>query len=317
MERTNGRKPEKKLVSAFHILYLNSKIRQFFYSDFIEVISMLWSDSETRRQSLIDLSKVCYDKGYMQTSQKIVELSKILDLQKVPQDFEKQWIAVVTQFEKEFAQGNKFRKQCLDEIVRIIITAIKNIGKDFPKKLLEIYKLFRNMRIGRDTVGDIGKIVDNLKDPKFMEERFYLLCFAYLIMVEGIFDECVRILYFLMVISRGTGLNFQKVKEMKVKDVEKEFKKNGFSPIFLRRWKEKNSLRNSIAHARFEYDSNNKLMHFLDVNPWTDKVNYDRFLNFNQFAKIGLEIEDTVEAFLLFFLTLKIRDFILSPTPYK
>jgi len=278
---------------------------------------MLWHDSKKRKQSLTDLSKVFHDKGYVRTSKKIVKLSNILDLPKTPKDFERQWIAVGTQFEKDFARGNKFREQCLDEIARIIVTAIKNIRKIFPKKLLKIYKLFRNIRIGRDTVGDIGEIVDNLKDPKFAEERFYLLCFAYLIMVEGIFDDCVRILYFLWTASRGTNLTFKKVKEMKVKDIKKEFKKNQFSPIFLRSWKNKNSLRNSIAHARFEYNPNNKLMHFKDVNPWTGKVNYDRFLNFNQFAKIGSEIEDTVEAFLFFFLVLKIRDFILSPTPYK
>lgn len=278
---------------------------------------MLWLDSQRRKQSLIDLSEVFHDKGYVRTSKKIRKISRILDLQKLPQDFEKRWSAVVTQFEQEFAQGNKFRKQCLGEIVKIIVVAIKKVGTTYPKRLLVIYKLFRNINMGRGTIGNIGEIVDNLKDPKLLRERFYLLCFAYLIMVEGIFDDCVRILYFLWAASRGSSLRFQKVKEMKVKVIKEEFKKCGFSPIFLRNWKMKNSLRNAVAHARFEFNPNSKLMHFTDVNPYTDKVNYDGFLNFNQLAKIGSEMEDTVEAFMFFFLTLKIRDFILSPTPYK
>lgn len=278
---------------------------------------MLWHDSEKRRQSLNDLSDAFREKGYVETSQKIIEFSKILDMQKIPQDFENRWISVVSQFEKEFARGNKFRAQCLNDVAKIIVTAIKNIGKDFPTKLLEIYNLFRNMRIGKYTIEKIGNIINNLKGSKFMEERFYLLCFAYLITIEGIFDDCVRILFFLWMNSRGLSLKFQQVKEMKVKDISEQFVQNGFLPIFLQNWEEKNHLRNSIGHARFEFDSNKNLMRFIDFNPWKNIVTYDHFLSFNQFAEIGLEIEDTVEAFFFFFLMIKMRDFILSPTPYK
>lgn len=280
---------------------------------------MLWQDSEKRKQSLLDLREVFNQKGYVQTSEKIVKLSKILDLPQVPKDFEKQWISIVTQFEQEFAQGvhAKFRQGCLEQIAKIILTAIKKIGKDFPTKLLEIFNLFHNLRMGKDTVGKIGNIIENLKDSEFIEERFYLLCFAYLIMVEGIFDDCVRILYFLWMNSMGSSLKFHEVKEVRVKDIKKDFEQSGFPLIFLRNWEEKNHLRNSIGHARFEFDSNSNLINFVDVNPRNGKINYNCSLSFNQSAEIGLEIEDTVEAFLFFFLMIKIRDFILSPSPYK
>lgn len=280
---------------------------------------MLWQDSEKRRQSLLDLRDVLSQKGYIQTSEKVVELSKILDLAQLPQDFEERWNSTVIQFEKEFAQGvhAKFRERCFEQIAKITIIAINKIGKDFPTKLLELYNLFHNMRLGKETVGKIGNIIENLKDSKFTEERFYLLCFAYLIMVEGIFDDCVRILYFLWKNSVGSSIGFHKVREMRVKDIKKDFEQGGLPAIFLQKWEEKNHLRNSISHARFEFDSNNSLVDFVDVNPWDGKINYNRSFSFNQFAEIGLEIEDTVEAFLFFFLLIKVRDFILSPTPYK
>jgi hypothetical protein len=280
---------------------------------------MLWADSGKRKKSLMELVNLFHEKGYVKTSEKIIELSKILDLQKIPQDFEKQWASVALQFEKELAQGPtaKFREGCFDDIARLVLVAIRKIGKDFPTKLSEIYNLFHNMNVGGNTAEKIGDIIRNIKDPKLVERRFYLLCFAYLIMVEGIFDECVRILYFLWVNSKGMGLKFQEVKEKKVKDINKEFIQSGFFPTFLQNWEEKNHLRNSIGHARFEFHPNNNLMHFIDVNPQDGKMNYNKFLNFDEFAKIALEIEDAKRAFMFFFLIIKMRDFILSPTPYN
>jgi hypothetical protein len=88
------------------------------------------------------------------------------------------------------------------------------------------------------------------------------------------------------------------------------------TPVFLERWAEKNHIRNAIGHARVTYDSASKQVRFIDVDK-QGAVSYDSGnIPFSGFAEMALELEDSLTAFLHFFLLLRIHGLITSTNPY-
>jgi hypothetical protein len=101
--------------------------------------------------------------------------------------------------------------------------------------------------------------------------NFYLLCFLFMLAMEGYYDELVRFVYATEeLMSTGqmpqaNELRFKPVPEMK------ESISVG-SKVVVGIWERGHRIRNAVAHATFYYDDGTKKMRFIDVDSKSKRV---------------------------------------------
>jgi hypothetical protein len=271
---------------------------------------VLHTDVEKRVKEICRIAELFKGKGYLMTANKIMEFVEILK-EEVPSDFLKKLDDLFNLFQTEFEKpplvGEDFRKRCYQEVKSLVFSAIGRMHSDFAQATLELYPSLKALNHGRQITGEIA---DELSTKQIKNDNvvFHLFCFAFLIQVEGIFDELARVLYFFKTVDKGKIPTPQELSEMSVWKVLREF---GTPPVFLENWSEKKSIRNAIGHANVFYDSSKKEARFVDA-----PAGYDRILNVSQFMEIALQLEDSVAAFTYIMILLKIYDLILSSTPF-
>lgn len=272
----------------------------------------LYSDSEQRKKDIVSTAEVFRNQGYTKTVSDVLEYCKILDGTTVPLlgDFVKRLNSTFGILEKDFSEslpfGKDYRKRCFEDTKVIIINALKKSPSVFKQSLLIINPLLKRMNEAREMASSIAEGLVNITEKKM---RFHLYCYTYLIIFEGLFDELIRMLYFLNNLSVGkTPIIFQKLEKMEVKEIYPLFK-----PVSLENWKEKKHIRNAIGHVTAHYDVIKNEIQFIDKfknKYWTET------LSFNEFIEKGAELDASVMAFMYVFLLLRISDLIMSKNPY-
>lgn len=278
---------------------------------------MLYPDSSRRIADMEDLSNLFGVKGHSKTSKEILSFVKIQHGKKVPSNFLKKLDQLFTICEGEFSAttkvGQTYRAKCFQEIKNVIFSAIRGTYPKYGQHLLAIYPFFERLRQGREITGTIAEGIDpkKIKDKTL---RAYLAFFAHLIIVEGLFDELARILYFFVELAKGNTVSVIDLEKTSVWTIQRAIKP---TPIFLRKWREKKYIRNAIGHAQFYFNPTNNNIRFVNIQEKTGNVTYDRTLGFRKFAKLSMELEDSVEAFYYIMLILRIFDLTLSKDAYK
>ena len=172
---------------------------------------------------------------------------------------------------------------------------------------MTIFPLFQALNRGTKITSQLGNFINSKKyGDKNVE--FYLYCYTYLIIVEGIFDELARILYFLTVSSPSNLPRLNSLESMTVNTIRDQL---GSSFVFLKKWDEKRHIRNAIGHAKAFYNPVKDEVQFIDMS-WDSGI-----IPLKEFHKRALEIEDSIWAFFYDFLLLRIYDFILSKNPFQ
>src|SRR3989304_7355805 len=257
-------------------------------------MSMLYPDSEKRIEEINKLANLFAYKGYPLTEKEVREFTQILKGDKIPSDFLSRLDALINLHQKEFETivsiGQNFRKRCFEEISSLIIKAIGRMRTDYAQALLTIYPLFQRLVAASRITGSIAEeLAQNRVQNKSV--MFHLRCYSYLILVEGIFDELGRILYFLVTVDKNNVPKIEDLEKMNVWQILGALKNTLRStPVFLERWEEKNHIRNSIGHARADYNPSKDEVRFIDVNK-KGKLTYDsKYIPFAKFAEMALEI---------------------------
>lgn len=272
---------------------------------------MLYSDSDKRKSEILRLAELFEQKGYKTTSAEIKSFSSLLDGKTVPADFLKRLDHLLDTFEDEFSKAflliADYRKAVCSEIKQVIIDAIGRMKVNFGPSYMNVYPVTVRLSHGRHMVGDIA---DELSQNKNLSEkgRFYYLCFSYLIIVEGVFDEVARILYFLKKVTPTNILTTQQIMAKKVWNVYDEITP---TPVFLKNWKEKKNIRNSIGHSTFFYDVSKREVRFID-----EIAGYDEVKTLSEFVEMAGELESVVEAYTFVTLLLKVYDFVASSSAF-
>jgi len=278
---------------------------------------MLHKDADRRKADIAAMAKLTEEKGYKKTAAAILSFANILDQNQVPPDFLKRLDSLYALFEQEFIanmpEGQDFRKRCFEEIKKTVFAAIGRMHPIFSQAILVTFPFLQKLNHAKSITGFLA---DELSKQTIKDKRvvLHLYCYAYLITVEGVFDELARMLYFLTVVSKDNIPSVQDLEKMEVWDI---LKKSTTTPVFLERWDEKKHVRNAIGHTRIYYDSAKDEVRFVDVEPKSGKTTYDKIMKLSEFMKMALELEDSVEAFIYTIMMLRIYDFILSPNPYQ
>lgn len=278
---------------------------------------MLYPDSKRRISDILEASKLFKEKGYVKTATRIHSYIEILRGTETPENFLKELESLFAIFHREFERkltvGQHYRKRIFQEVVRIVMQAVKRMGSAFPQALLEVYPIFQRLSIGRGIVGAIAEEImcGGISDKNVI---FHLRCYTYLIIVEGIYDELSRLLHFLTVISPTNVLALKDLENLTVWEIMRQF---GTRPVFLEDWEDKNHVRNAIGHARADYDPAKDTVQFTDINmrdgtKWNSGV-----IPATKFYEKALELEDSIAAFYYTFMLLRMYDLILSKNPYQ
>lgn len=201
---------------------------------------MLHPDSERRIGDVINLAELLEQKRYHKTANEIRSFVEILKGKKVPEDLLKKMDSLFNLFQKEFEAslpvGQNFRKRCFEEIKSIVFGAIGRMGIiDFNQAILSTYPFLKRINFATKIT---GAIAEELNGKRITDKNviFHLRCYAYLLLVEGIFDELARILYFLIKVSKNNVPSSGNLEKMTVWDI---LKRLGTTPVFLEKWEEK------------------------------------------------------------------------------
>jgi len=273
-------------------------------------IEMLYADSDKRIESITQTAELFKSKGYHATAKEILTFVEILKGDAVPADFLKKLDALFDlhqkEFEAELPVGQDFRKRCFEEIKEIVFKAISRLNGDYAKTIITIHPLLVRLNISNKVTGSIA---DELANNKITDQNvvFHLRCYAYLVFMEGVFDELARVLYFMAVADRNNVPKLADLERMTVWEILGNLKN---THVFLERWEEKKHIRNAIGHARASYDISKNIVRFVDQNWDSGNISID------QFAQMALELEDSLTAFLNIFLLLKIFDFVAAANAY-
>lgn len=269
---------------------------------------MLYSNREKRRTEILNISNVFRAKGYVKTAEWIGGLSNCLAKDKFPADklFEEYFdtFAVFTrEFRDKFTTGQVFRVNSCNEINALIADVIKRVGfVNFNQTIGAIDSILGDLIAGKKKISEIAEILEKQKDKK-SKLSFHLLCYAYLIMVEGIFDELTRILFFLKESSSGDPATMKKL------EIAEIYRKMNQKPVFLNNWTEKKHIRNAIAHAKAFYEVGERVRFIDDKNP---NDPYDSTMPWQRFIEIYSELEDSVNAFILNLFLLRLFDLLFA-----
>lgn len=269
---------------------------------------MLWSDSERRKTDIKKTAELFKERGYTTTANEILNFVSILEEKIIPLDFLDRLASVFGVYEKEFVEelsiGKNYRQRCLWEIVTTVLEALKRTPSNFSQSLNVIHPLLTRLSHGREIT---ETILDEINTVKSIYIRLHVLCYCYLVIVEGIFDECARMLYFLKIVSDNNIPTLKDVENMSVWKVLRKFKGR---PVFLEKWEEKKHVRNAIGHAQVYYNEIEQEVRFIDKK-------WDKTFSTEEFIEKALELEYTVNAFLDIFLLLRIHVLIRSPKPFS
>lgn len=148
-----------------------------------------------------------------------------------------------------------------------------------------------------ETDGKLNRLHEVIKDLEDLP-RYYVLCFAFMIAMEGYYDELVRLVYCVReFISTGIVAD---PDLLKYEPIDRLYSALRFhSPTIIAIWTHGHHVRNAIAHARFTYDEKKKMMRFIDVierGKEKGAITFDKSFRFDDVAGLYEAIRTLGEA---------------------
>jgi hypothetical protein len=185
--------------------------------------------------------------------------------------------------EKEFAEITlleyEFRKKCFEEIRLIIQRVLQSQGPGYLDTVGPITKPLaaRMEDIEKNLVPvtnflwklaeEPGDIAMHPQQKKVL--RFHLKAYLYVVLIEGVFDDLVRLLYYLERLSEKETEKLSDLETTETKILLRLMDYHRCRPSFLNDGEMWCYWRNAIAHANAHYDYETDMIHFGSVKPLT------------------------------------------------
>lgn len=255
---------------------------------------MLYPDSDRRMEYARATIDILLDRGYTKTAIEAEVLASILYQSSLPPSLAKEFNKLVQTFGKEFkeslAQGKDYRERVFDQITEIIIGAVDRTYPAFFSSYSQLLPVLSAIANGRRAIGDVADELNQFarSNKKIL---FFLCCYGYLLMVEGVFDEITRALYYFYRLTNKGAPDVSAISSMSVNEIIREFP---ITPVFLEKWEEKRHIRNAIAHASTSFNSKNNQVTFVDA-----PSKFTKTISLNNFLLMVLEFDDIAESFAI------------------
>jgi hypothetical protein len=253
------------------------------------------------------------EKSFPNTSSWLKRLSKDMLLPKVTlEEVKFNWDNVAQAFKNEFVGSDenwKYREKCYMALEKTINDMVEKLG--FPKSKETFDKILPELITGTEALNNLGRIYLELVKSKNLSEsgNYYSICFMYLVFVEGVFDEHIRMLYTFRKAADGVSIDYEAIKEADIRD----FTKN-LDPIFFEGYNDR--IRNAIAHAKFNYEDASKVMSFRD-RATKVRPEYSKSLSLNEFGtQYYNKLHDFCHLVDFYIILLGARSLVFAPRPF-
>jgi len=199
------------------------------------------------------------------------------------------------------------REKCFDELTKLLKEILEKPNK--TSKTLD--GLLPAFETANQALENIAEIYQALVTSAGLSEkqRYYGFCFMYLIFIEGLYDENIRILYAIKKAIEGNDTDYEKIKEKSLGDF-----KSDLAPVFFEGYN--NHLRNAIAHARFSFNDKAEKMTFKDRKNKT-QVEFSETLTIQEFVlNYYGKVDNVCRLCYQYMLLLGVLDLVRSPQPF-
>ncbi len=256
---------------------------------------MLYPNSSERVKKINEVAQLFESKGYPKTANGVLSFENLLQEPTFPADLAHRFNHLLDTFHNEFSgsikEGQVYREQVFIEIREIITRSVNKLTYvNFSAKSSELMPIVVSIKNGRNVIGDIASELGTVRKSS-KRAAFHLCCYAYLVMVEGVFDDIARAINFFSRINEDKVTNISRLMNKRVGDILNEF---STVPTFLKDWEEKKHRRNAIAYATAYYNSDKDEVQFVDM---LSPKPYDKTISLNDFLLTELEFEDVVDSF--------------------
>jgi len=267
----------------------------------------MWSDSRLRSIELSDKAKYFDRAGYPDTAKWIRHLADQVKIKKPTTDLEKDLDEMINTWKSDYVKGNAARQTLFEAVWPRAFKAVKS--KDFGAELLKLDPIIRDLRDNAQNFTPLSQAFLPFKGDRKMQ--FYGICFHYLLNVEGIFDDAIKVLYGLVLISEGQ-LVPENLGDLSTWNIREEFKKLGVPDLVFDGWRN-GHVRNSVSHSRFRYNDKPGEMRFIDINNRTRKITFDESFTLEQFSDLYFKLDDVWHILQNFLFMLRIIQLVLAP----
>lgn len=269
---------------------------------------VMWRDWKERRTELIDKAKFFEYEGYPNTgkwiryaAEQIISKRPVADLPRDLDDMLDTWRI-------DYTKGNAARQALFGAIWPRAFEAAKS--PLFATDLLKLDSVIRELAANAQNLSPISKAFMPFKG-RDRKTQFYGICIHYLLDAEGIFDDAVKTLYGLVLISENQSIP-AKLGNMTTWQVRNKLEKHGVPDLIFDGWQD-NHVRNSIGHCRFRYDDKSGKMRFVDVKTGTGKVTYDKVFTLEEFSDLYFKLDDVWHILQNILFMLRVIQLVLAP----
>lgn len=188
-------------------------------------------------------------------------------------------------YKREYYDNPTFKRKCFDLILYLIWNGMAAGSEKFHKLTKDLIPLMqRNIETSKK-IEEIVSFVQNLKG----KQRFYMLCFCYLVVYEGNFKSILKTLLALKRLVEGKNVNISRFLKV-MTDEKLERSMDEVTPDDLKRGIHRH-LRNAVAHVYFTYLEDEDKMQFWDIFPNKDKHSMKPVeLDYREFSRYLVEV---------------------------
>ncbi|WGM90177.1 MAG: hypothetical protein NUK63_03415 [Candidatus Bathyarchaeum tardum] len=269
------------------------------------------SENQIEVPNAEDIGKFFQEKGLKNTSEWIFYIikNKLPDPTKDLDDIMTSLRNDIRVYMQEYFNDSNFKEDCFNVIWNFIRLGLSTGRTRFRNLTGELIPLVSKTIQTDKLLEDITKVAQKL-DQK---PKFYLICFYYLMLMEGNFKNVTKNLLAMKRLREGKDVSVTETLGLVTSEkIEEDKNLKEILPERLKNGKHQN-LRNSIAHANFRYIDTENKMEFWDVYPRDQKFSMNPTkLTLAEFSKSLMEVYIFCEVFGFIMLTiLAINDLLI------
>ncbi len=232
----------------------------------------LWNNAADRNSACIDLAADFSQMVLPNTSSKIVILGQEITRANRLADLLNPLNDAISEFEREWG-SSQHRRDVGDSLHDLLLHYLR--GRGNPTDQSNIGTIIPNLEARKRAELILGKLVNLLPGHVDFESLWLQTCLIYMVALEGVFDQTLRVIFFLSKLAEGTPITYANAHSNTILALQTEFNNLHTiahpSPLFEGY---SNKLRNSIAHSNMAYDSVANTMTFEDRDPSTGTVSW-------------------------------------------
>src|SRR5207245_8025418 len=189
----------------------------------------------------------------------------------------------------EYSKGNPVRAKRLESITELLFDSARS-GK-LEKEIQTVVPMMIEIKENTLNLTPITVAFEPFRRTGNKKMRYYGMCLSYMLNVEGVFDETIRLLYLLASSAKGKSITLAEINKQPLSQIRAEFSRVYLPDVFFDGW-EDGRVRNSIAHCRFRYEAKTGKMRFQDMDYSGRKPPYDQSFTVEDFSRLALDLSD-------------------------